>query len=58
VLLLEEGEIVWTGTPAGFEKSALPVVAHLTHPETGAALLDFYIPDPCSKKRKPKEEIL
>ncbi|HYY59715.1 MAG TPA: hypothetical protein VE842_20465 [Pyrinomonadaceae bacterium] len=56
--LMEEDEIVWTGTPAEFEKSALPVVTHLTHPETGAALVDFYIPDPWSKKRKPKEEIL
>jgi phospholipid/cholesterol/gamma-HCH transport system ATP-binding protein len=58
VLLLEEGEIVWTGSPEEFEKSALPVVTHMTHPETGARIVDFYIPDPWSKKRRPKEEIL
>ena len=58
VLLLEDGEIVWTGSPAEFERSALPVVTHLTHPETGARIVDFYIPDPWSKKRRPKEEIL
>ncbi|HEV2914977.1 MAG TPA: ATP-binding cassette domain-containing protein [Pyrinomonadaceae bacterium] len=58
VLLLEEGEIVWTGTPAEFERSALPVVTHMTHPETGARMVDFYIPDPWSKKRRPREEIL
>lgn len=58
VLLLEEGQIVWTGSPEEFQKSALPVVTHLTHPETGARIVDFYIPDPWSKKRRPKEEIL
>lgn len=58
VLLLEDGEIVWKGDHAEFQTSALPVVEHFVHPETGARMANFYIPDPWSKKRRPKEEIL
>lgn len=58
VMLLEEGAIVFMDTRKAFEASALPVVTHLTHPESNTRLVEFYIPDPWSKKRKPREKIL
>ncbi len=58
VILLEAGEIVFTGTHEEFESSAKPVVRHFTHPETGRVAVDYSIPDPWSKRRKPKERIL
>lgn len=58
VILLEDGEVVWTGSPAEFQKSALPSVTHMTHPSTGVRRVEFYVPDPWSRRRKPKEQIL
>lgn len=58
VMLLEDGEIVFFDTRREFETSALPVVTHLTHPENERPIVDFYIPDPWSKRRKPRERIL
>lgn len=58
VMLLEDGEIVFMDTRRKFESSALPVVTHLTHPEGDRPKVDFNIPDPWSKRRKPREKIL
>lgn len=58
VMLLEDGEIAFMDTRRKFETSALPVVTHLTHPGTEKPVVAFYIPDPWSKKRKPRERIL
>lgn len=58
VILLEDGEIAWTGSHTEFQKSALPVVTHMTHPATGKPHVEFYVPDPWSKRRRPKEQIL
>lgn len=58
VMLLEDGEIVFLDTRRKFEASALPEVTHLTHPASDRPIVDFYIPDPWSKRRKPKEKIL
>jgi len=58
VMLLEDGAIVFFDTRRKFEESALPVVTHLTHPAKKKLIVDFYIPDPWSKRRKPKEKIL
>lgn len=58
VMLMEDGQIVFTGTAGEFMQSALPAVSYLTHAENGTHLVDFYIPDPWSKRRKPKEPIL
>jgi phospholipid/cholesterol/gamma-HCH transport system ATP-binding protein len=58
VMLLEDGEIVFFDTRRKFETSALPVVTHMTRPESDRPVVEFYIPDPWSRKRKPRERIL
>lgn len=58
VMLLDDGEIVFMDTRRNFEASVLPVVTHLTHPESEKPIVEFYIPDPWSRKRKPREKIL
>lgn len=58
VMLLEDGEIVYMGTRREFEASALPRVTRLTHPENARPIVDYYIPDPWSKRRKSRERIL
>jgi phospholipid/cholesterol/gamma-HCH transport system ATP-binding protein len=58
VVLLEGGEIVWSGSPAEFQQSVLPEVTHLTHPATVKPRPEFYAPDPWNRKRRPKEQIL
>jgi len=58
VILLEDGEIVWTGSHTEFQKSALPEVKHMTHPATGRPRVEFYVPNPWSRRRRPKEQIL
>lgn len=58
VMLMEDGQIVFTGTADEFMDSALPSVTYLTHAENGTQIVDFYIPDPWSKRRKPREPIL
>lgn len=54
VMLLEEGEIAFMGSSSEFAQSALPAVTYMTNAESGARFADFYIPDPWSKKRRPK----
>jgi phospholipid/cholesterol/gamma-HCH transport system ATP-binding protein len=56
VMVLEEGQTVFSGTPAEFESSKLPAVIRLTHPAPGAPPTDTYIPDPWSHSRKPDED--
>jgi phospholipid/cholesterol/gamma-HCH transport system ATP-binding protein len=54
VMLLDEGEIAFMGSPGEFASSALPSVTYMTHAENGTRLSSFYTPDPWSKNRKPK----
>lgn len=56
VIVLEQGQAVFSGTPAEFEASDLPAVTRLTHPVSSAPSTDRYIPDPWSKSKKPNEE--
>ena len=58
VILLEDGEIVWTGSHTEFQQSAMPEVRHLTHPATLKPRVEFYVPNPWSRRRRPKEQIL
>ncbi|HKS28700.1 MAG TPA: ATP-binding cassette domain-containing protein [Pyrinomonadaceae bacterium] len=58
VILLEDGEIVWTGSTAEFQASALPEVTHMTHPAAGVRRVKSYFSDPWSRSRRPKEQIL
>jgi phospholipid/cholesterol/gamma-HCH transport system ATP-binding protein len=52
VMMLDEGEIGFYGTPEEFQQSALPAVRYLTHPETGMRIVEFDIPDPWGKARR------
>jgi phospholipid/cholesterol/gamma-HCH transport system ATP-binding protein len=52
VMVLDEGRVVFSGTPADFELSDLPQVVHLTHPEPGAPQTDEYITDPWHRSKK------
>jgi phospholipid/cholesterol/gamma-HCH transport system ATP-binding protein len=58
VLLMEDGAIVFTGSADEFAASAKPAVTYLTHAENGTQVVEFYIPDPWSKRRRPREPIL
>jgi len=55
VIVLEQGRAVFSGTPAEFEASDLPVVLRLTHPASSAPSSDAYIPDPWSQSKTPYE---
>jgi phospholipid/cholesterol/gamma-HCH transport system ATP-binding protein len=55
VIVLEQGRAVFSGTPAEFEASDLPVVLRLTHPASSAPSSDAYIPDPWSHSKTPYE---
>lgn len=55
VIVLDEGQIAFSGTPGGFEASNLPTVIRLTHPAPSAPPSDTYIPDPWSHSKKPDE---
>jgi phospholipid/cholesterol/gamma-HCH transport system ATP-binding protein len=58
VILLEDGEIVWTGSPLEFQTSAEPHVTHMTHPAQGKHYAPVHVSDPWSPMRRPKEQIL
>ena len=58
VILLDEGKVAWTGSPSEFAASDLAVVRRMTHAENGTRHSDFYVQDPWSKTRHPKEEFL
>jgi hypothetical protein len=57
-MVLDAGQIVFTGSVAEFEASTLPVVTRLTQADNGTEFSDFYTPDPWDKARRPKETIL
>ena len=54
VMVLEDGQIAFLGSPAEFQISDLPAVTRLTHPDQGAPHSDTYIADPWSNTRKSK----
>ena len=56
VMVLEDGRVVFSGTPAEFELSCLPAVTRMTHPEPSAPPTGEYIPDPWSRKRPATEK--
>lgn len=58
VIVLEEGRIVFMGSPDEFTTSTAPEVQRLTHPESGGLKTDEYIADPWSPKRRPKGGLL
>ena len=56
VLVLEQGRIVFSGTPADFESSHMPAVLKLTHPEPSSPQTDSYIADPWRHNKKSEEQ--
>lgn len=58
VMVLDAGEIVFTGTVAEFEGSSLPSVTRLTHADNGTVISSFATSDPWDKSRRPIERIL
>lgn len=58
VIVLEGGRIVFTGSVAEFESSAVPEVVRLTQAENGTVFSDFVTNDPWDKRRRPREQIL
>ncbi|HXI25215.1 MAG TPA: hypothetical protein VNG71_15230, partial [Pyrinomonadaceae bacterium] len=58
VIVLDAGHIVFSGSVAEFEASALPAVVRLTHAQNGTVISDFATPDPWDKRRRPRERIL
>lgn len=54
VMVLEDGRIAFSGSPAEFQKSDLPAVTRLTHPAPGAPHTDTYIADPWSNTGKSR----
>ncbi len=58
VMVLDSGQIVFSGSVADFEQSSLPPVVRLTHAENGTVLSDFATSDPWDKRRRPRDQIL
>jgi len=58
VIVLDGGQIIFTGSVSEFEDSSLPAVVRLTHAENGTILSDFKTADPWDKRRRPREQIL
>ena len=58
VIVLESGQLVFSGNVAEFQKSNLPAINQLLARDEHDHTADPYFPDPWDKKRKPKEEIL
>lgn len=58
VMVLDGGEIIFTGSVSEFEHSSLRAVVRLTHAENGTVLSDFATADPWDKSRRPREQIL
>jgi phospholipid/cholesterol/gamma-HCH transport system ATP-binding protein len=58
VIVLDAGQIVFTGSVAEFEGSSLTAVSRLTHAEAGAVRSSFAPSDPWDKRRRPRERIL
>jgi len=58
VMVLDAGEIVFTGSVADFEGSSLPAVTRLTRADNGTVISSFATSDPWDKSRVPSERIL
>ena len=58
VLLLEEGQIAFFGTPQEFAESALPAVQHQLHPVTSANHDQIEVDDPWDHSRQSKDHLL
>jgi ABC-type transporter Mla maintaining outer membrane lipid asymmetry ATPase subunit MlaF len=58
VIVLDRGQIVFTGRVAEFEASLSPAVTLLTKAENGTPMSDFLTSDPWDKTRHPAEKIL
>jgi phospholipid/cholesterol/gamma-HCH transport system ATP-binding protein len=56
VMVLEEGKITFQGTVDEFEKSSLPGVTQLTHPDGRMHLTDSIVADPWSHMRTAKDK--
>jgi phospholipid/cholesterol/gamma-HCH transport system ATP-binding protein len=56
VLLMDEGKVVWVGSPSDFEQSKEPLVAHMTHPSSAQQAPVEYVVDPWNRRngRTPK----
>jgi phospholipid/cholesterol/gamma-HCH transport system ATP-binding protein len=58
VMVLDGGQIIFSGSVRDFEHSSLPAVVRLTHADNGTVLSDFATADPWDKRRRPREQIL
>jgi phospholipid/cholesterol/gamma-HCH transport system ATP-binding protein len=58
VMVLDGGQIIFSGSVRDFEHSSLPAVVRLTHADNGTVLSDFATTDPWDKRRRPREQIL
>lgn len=58
VMVLKNGEIVFTGSVAEFQRSTAPAVVQLTHTDNGTVLANFPTSNPWDKRRIPREQIL
>lgn len=58
VMVLKNGEIVFTGSVAEFQRSTAPAVVQLTHADNGTVLSNFPTSNPWDKRRIPREQIL
>jgi phospholipid/cholesterol/gamma-HCH transport system ATP-binding protein len=58
VMVLDGGQIVFSGSVADFEQSSLPPVVRLTHAENGTILSNFVTTNPWDKRRRPRDQIL
>jgi phospholipid/cholesterol/gamma-HCH transport system ATP-binding protein len=54
ILLLEEGQVVFFGSPQEFAQSPLPAVQHMLHPVTEAIHGELDVADPWRQNRKTK----
>ena len=54
VILLDEGRVIFTGSPDEFFSSRLPAAVRLTEADNGTVLSDFYTPNPWDKTRLAK----
>lgn len=58
VIVLDAGQIVFTGSVAEFESSSLPAASRLTHADNGTIISSFVTSDPWDRRRRPRERIL
>ena len=58
VLLLEDGQVAFFGSPQEFAESALPAVQHQLHPVTSANHDQIEVNDPWDHSRQGKEHLL